>query len=282
MALGTTTVIPLYAGFWRRAAAIILDSIILLVPNVIVSYVLSDSTLVAFLATIIVTCAYYAGFHASASQATPGKMAFGIKVTGLQGERISLARAIGRYFATWISSLLLCIGWLLAGLTAKKQALHDMIAATLVVNGKAEPAEVAAGGAPMPITAGVWVLIALILVFPFFGGMVAAIAIPAYQDYTVRARVNQAVASTSTLRDEIAQFLEKKQPVAPRNVDVSSPYLQSIEVTDRGEISTRFVSHVAGGGRLVWTPVVDASGSVTWKCASADIAPRYLPARCRG
>ena len=80
------------------------------------------------------TAAYYAWFHASHSMATPGKMAVGIKVVRLSGERISLARGIGRYFATILSGLILGIGFLMAAFTDRKQALHDMICDTLVVD----------------------------------------------------------------------------------------------------------------------------------------------------
>ena len=67
-------------------------------------------------------------------QATVGKRALGMVVTGVDGSRISFARATGRHFAKYISAIILFIGFIMAAFTAKKQALHDMIAATLVVN----------------------------------------------------------------------------------------------------------------------------------------------------
>jgi uncharacterized RDD family membrane protein YckC len=54
-------------------------------------------------------------------------------VTDLEGRRIGFGRATGRYFAKILSSLTLFIGYLMAGFTEKKQALHDMIAGTLVL-----------------------------------------------------------------------------------------------------------------------------------------------------
>ncbi len=57
-----------------------------------------------------------------------------IVVTGIDGKRISFARATGRHFAKYISAFILGIGFIMAAFTAKKQALHDMIAETLVVN----------------------------------------------------------------------------------------------------------------------------------------------------
>jgi len=76
---------------------------------------------------------YQAAFEASSLQGTPGKKAVGIKVTDMQGVRISFLRAAGRNAAKMISGTILCIGYLMALWTKKKQGLHDMIASTLVI-----------------------------------------------------------------------------------------------------------------------------------------------------
>ena len=81
---------------------------------------------------ILLSWLYFAILESSSSQATPGKMALGIKVTDMNGDRISFARATGRHFAKWLSSILL-IGYIMIALTAKKQGLHDLLASTLVV-----------------------------------------------------------------------------------------------------------------------------------------------------
>lgn len=65
--------------------------------------------------------------------ATIGKKALGIKVVDLYGNRLSFWRSLGRYFAMILSYLSLFIGFILAGFTTKKQALHDMASGTLVV-----------------------------------------------------------------------------------------------------------------------------------------------------
>ncbi|GAB3820472.1 hypothetical protein GCM10028895_20670 [Pontibacter rugosus] len=75
---------------------------------------------------------YYAGFESSAKQATPGKQLFGIFVTDTQGYRLSFARASGRYFGKMLSGLILLIGYIMAAFTKRRQALHDMLASTLV------------------------------------------------------------------------------------------------------------------------------------------------------
>ncbi len=78
---------------------------------------------------------YYALMESSYRQATLGKMAMGIIVTDMNGERISFLRATGRYFGKIISSMILYIGYLMAAFTERKQALHDMMASTLVLKG---------------------------------------------------------------------------------------------------------------------------------------------------
>ena len=75
---------------------------------------------------------YEALMESSSYQATLGKMIFGMKVTDLYGNRISFGRATGRHFAKILSGLILCIGFIMVGLTERKQGLHDLIAGTLV------------------------------------------------------------------------------------------------------------------------------------------------------
>jgi len=86
-----------------------------------------------FLIILVLEWLYYALLESSAWQATLGKKALGLEVTDLAGVRITFGRATGRYFARYISFFTLGIGYLMAGFTEKKQALHDMIAGTLVI-----------------------------------------------------------------------------------------------------------------------------------------------------
>ena len=76
---------------------------------------------------------YHTLMESSRRQATLGKMALGIIVTDLNGNRISFARANGRFFGKWVSGMIMNIGYLMAAFTEKKQALHDMLASCLVI-----------------------------------------------------------------------------------------------------------------------------------------------------
>jgi uncharacterized RDD family membrane protein YckC len=81
----------------------------------------------------VVQWLYYAIMESSSKQGTLGKMALGLQVTDMQGSRISFGRATGRYFAKIISGAIFMIGYIMAGFTQQKQALHDILAGCLVV-----------------------------------------------------------------------------------------------------------------------------------------------------
>lgn len=147
-----------YAGFWRRFAAHIIDKMLIGILGLIVfimlvvmlgisvfSYHDVDPTDVGFLLALIgayfmiilllfIADWLYFAIMETTKGATVGKMALGIKVTDMEGNPISFGRASGRYFAKIISGLTFCIGFIIAGFTQQKQALHDIIARTLVVN----------------------------------------------------------------------------------------------------------------------------------------------------
>ncbi len=151
---------PEYAGFWKRFLAYIIDGILLSVVYFVVlipvfgllgigaaTYQEGDPAAseafmmaaagVYFLSMVVIFIAgwlYFALMESSNKGATLGKMALGIKVTDLDGNRISFGRATGRYFGKIISGLILYIGFIMAAFTEKKQALHDMMASCLVVN----------------------------------------------------------------------------------------------------------------------------------------------------
>jgi uncharacterized RDD family membrane protein YckC len=145
-----------YAGFWLRFVAWIIDRIVLQVVSGFVLFPLFGAGLMRtlmhmrngnpddvfplmasmsrlFFAALIVNWLYYALLESSTWQGTLGKKALGLQVTDYNLQRISFGRATGRYFARIISAMTLFIGYIMAGFTQRKQALHDMIAGTLVV-----------------------------------------------------------------------------------------------------------------------------------------------------
>ena len=141
----------IYAGFWLRAVAYMTDTILISVvlglvasfyPSIFLKFpdasppsltALPQLTTFAFVLTTSVTWLYYSIFEASTWQATPGKRILRIYVTDLSGRRLTLARAAARNFGKIISGLTFLVGYLIAGFTEKKQALHDLLAGCLVL-----------------------------------------------------------------------------------------------------------------------------------------------------
>lgn len=140
-----------YAGFWMRFLAVLIDAILLLIGQLFVTIPLgiivglaapnqsaaeSVSTALGALVGIVINWLYSALLQSSAKQATVGKMALGLKVTDLQGGRISFGRATGRFFAQYLSAIPLFLGYLIQPFTERKQALHDILVGTVVVRSR--------------------------------------------------------------------------------------------------------------------------------------------------
>jgi uncharacterized RDD family membrane protein YckC len=146
------TVRFVYAGFWRRAVAYFLDAILLgftvvvliLGPLMQHAGLSTDNPWVlftganrqVFAVNLLVQMAcwpYWALMESSPWRATLGKRIMKLEVTDVAGRRLSFPRASLRYFGRLISGLTLLLGFLMAGFTPRKQALHDILAGTLVV-----------------------------------------------------------------------------------------------------------------------------------------------------
>lgn len=156
-----------YAGFWQRFGAWVIDLIILMIPSMIVMYALGGmeayrhllerlqagtdmseafrdyaaATETSSLASLLITFLYYTFFEASKWQATPGKLALRLRVTNLQGQRISIGRSAARNvvrLSAAIFGLIPVICYLAITWTQRKQGLHDLWASTYVLNGSVQ------------------------------------------------------------------------------------------------------------------------------------------------
>jgi len=128
-----------YGGFWIRVGAKIIDGIVLSVVGfalgIVGSFITSDAIARIVFQNILslVLSVGYTIYFLGAYSATPGKMACGLRVVRSDGEKISYARACGRFFAELVSSLILGIGYLMVIFDDEKRALHDRICDTRVV-----------------------------------------------------------------------------------------------------------------------------------------------------
>lgn len=121
-----------YAGFWRRLAAAVIDGLLIGIVSSIIALIIGNRGAEIGLA-VVIAWVYSALMHSSPRQATLGKMALNIVVTDMSGNPISLVRATGRYFALYLSAIILLVGFIMIATTPKKQGLHDKVTETLVV-----------------------------------------------------------------------------------------------------------------------------------------------------
>lgn len=150
-----------YGGFWLRFVAYLIDGVVMslgvilvLIPLIFLTGLgallseihpqeeLSDAGFFLIIGVIFlfatvslaVTWLYHALMESSEWQATVGKKALGLVVTDMAGRRVSFGRATGRHFAKIVTNMVPAfIGYIMAGFTEKKQALHDMIAGCLIL-----------------------------------------------------------------------------------------------------------------------------------------------------
>ena len=150
-----------YAGFWLRFLALLIDNavmgigfVLILIPLIFLTglggfiseihpdedmndvgiFMLIGLLFLAATVSLLLTWLYHALMESSEWQATLGKRVLGLVVTDMAGRRVSFGRATGRHFAKIITNMVPAfIGYIMAGFTERKQALHDMIAGCLVL-----------------------------------------------------------------------------------------------------------------------------------------------------
>jgi uncharacterized RDD family membrane protein YckC/Tfp pilus assembly major pilin PilA len=310
----------LHGGFWRRFAAYIIDMLIvgtaasvlymLFVFVVIVPAAASGgrhandaavgaSMLLLWLAIIVAQWLYFALCESSRWQATPGKLALNLCVTDMYGRRIGFGQATGRYFGKILSGFIFDIGFMMAGWTARKQALHDLMASCCVVSKEGLAAfergeldgRAAQAGAAMPGWA-----IALIAVGGLFFTLVpvvailAAIAIPAYQNYLIRTQVAEGMTLSGSAKVAVGEYLGARGSLPADNTaagladpdTLNGQYVSSVQVQN-GSVIVTFggrANRTVAGDHLVFQPY-GSREAMQWRCGSPDIQARYLPLACR-
>ena len=138
-----------YASFWKRAAAYLVDCFIVtgvsypiqIIVTLIFVLLFGNSkaaTLMQQLFSLLLSAtmfvAYYVWTESTVWQATVGKRIFNLKVTDLNGQRLTFLRSLGRNAGKLLSGFLLGIGFLFCLWTEKKQCMHDLLADCLVID----------------------------------------------------------------------------------------------------------------------------------------------------
>ena len=268
----------IHAGFWRRTAAYLIDTLVLFVPAMILNFI----PIIGLFFYLIGRWLYYALMESSAAQASIGKRAMGLIVTDGKGQRIGFGQATGRYFGGALSYILLYFGYMMAGWTARKQALHDLMADTCVVFDSVRPdQDLPRVRPPMPWYG--WVVNCLLLaIVPV--SILAAIALPAYNDYVMRARISEAFTAVSDAKIEVAEAVVSGNACPEGQRSSSNPMVDSIRLG--GTAPACIITLVFNGSATVPAAARDQavewqySSDNGWACSSM-IQPKYLPAACR-
>lgn len=301
-----------YAGFWRRVAASLIDTLVLLAASFAVGWTVGLTTLgsglsesqwlvASNLLALLLQWAYFAGMHSSVEQATLGKRALGIKVTDRHGARIGFLHATARFFATILSALPMLAGLAAAGLSRDKRALHDVAAGTLVVRSGITAEQIAA--APAGKRWPGWATVLLILGGAMALAMYQLSTRPLKNAHAAGTQVAEGLREVEAYKERVASAIERGEAVPlETNLAPRSRYLESVEVIDDGVIvlvfggdAVRPIAH----SQLMLHPARSAgSRRVTWVCGYADV-PRgftvgkddhadytdvpeqFLPAHCR-
>ncbi len=296
------------AGFIRRLGAYLIDSMlvgsvfyaVILVGMVVLAVVAAgqdldgDGLVAGFVALYllypVMSLGYYAGMESSSLQATVGKLALGIKVVDGQGRRLGFGRAAARWAGSIVSYLILYIGFFMAGWTRRKQALHDLMASTYVVDKWAytdQPGRQVRelNGCLVAVVVGVLVMGVLAV-----AGILAAVSVPAYQDYVVRSRVVAAYTEGSAASAQMREF-QAQTDRCPRDgaelglaAPVSADIQEILVIEDPDgtcEIAVTLrdldaLKRAAGGVLYVGR---DPDGIPT--CSAEGVPDRLLPSTCK-
>ncbi len=136
-------------------------------------------------------------------------------------------------------------------------------------------------------------LIELMIVVAIIG-ILAAIAIPAYQDYTIRAQVSEGLNLSGGAKAAVTEYYQDRGTMPANNAtaglaaaaDIQGKYVAKVQVGAAGVIDVEYGNDAHAtidGMALQMTPDTSEPGSVQWDCASAsaEIANKHLPAACR-
>jgi uncharacterized RDD family membrane protein YckC len=303
----------IYAGFWHRFLAWLIDIVILgTVQGILAAVVLMTSAAfvfrgnhffesslwlfvsvysVMFFVSIVFSLLYFAWSESSRWQGTLGKLAIGLKVTDADGGRISFLRALSRFVAHIVSNLTFGIGYLLNVFTSRQQALHDLIASTLVVHKEVTPTDltnnpaVPARRSQKASVLLVWVMSFMFLITAVLVGQ-PLVEMPKYQTSGTSLKMYEAERLGAQATVAASDYWENHErfPLTLENADFRQTSAQVRRIwidAESGVIRLELGFSPFRKKTLLFAPEFDKDGDLIWRCRSDDIDPQYLPEHCR-
>jgi uncharacterized RDD family membrane protein YckC len=300
-----------YAGFWRRFAARILDHFVIFVPVYLLVFIVAGGAgaftkvqtgessgggllVLAYLVPLIANFFYFSAMHSSSWQATIGKRALGIKVTDEDGGQLTFGRAAVRWFSSALSYLTIYVGFIMAGFTDRKRALHDMLASTLVVD------KWAFTDTPEKQNQGMSGCLIVFIVL-FVGGLfivpiLAAISISQYQDYVIRSQVYEGSMLADGAKTAYAEYVASHPGSVPSSnsqIGLAEPgqiqgsYVRSLDIGSvPGSLVVEYSSlppqkaNSAISGKHLSFDAKAGAGTIEWTCHSDELKQKWCPTTC--
>ena len=285
----------IYAGFWVRFIASLLDVLLLAVCLILIAFafaglialtgrdsIVQNPATKTFLywAIIIASVLYHVLMESGPGGATLGKRWMNIRIVDTEGKRLTVVRALSRLLARLLTFLTLYIGFLLQPFTRRKQGMHDMLAGTLVVQDSENK--------KISIMASLLVLLFTLLV-PVVA-LFSTAGLPLYQQYVLKVQLNNGMQVGQKATQAIAAFYRGHGRVPVQIADADSSiktthHVSAIEINQQnGELTLTFSNHAGkqiSNKHLLFTPALAADHTISWQCHSSDLESRLLPASCK-
>jgi uncharacterized RDD family membrane protein YckC len=217
---------------------------------------------------------YFALGESGSASATLGKRTFHLQVLGADySDRISFLRATGRFLGRYLSSFLLMIGYLIQPFNVRKRALHDFLSGTVVV-------------VEHPYSRFLVLLVIVIsLVVPIVVG--AAVALPAYREYTTRVKVSEVLRQVTPATLAIQRYLTRTGQVPSSLAEAGFDTRRALGgvarlafESDTGVITVTFGVEPVEDSTVLLVPTQIVNGAIVWGCQPGTLPPRLLPRVC--
>ena len=254
---------PVIAAYGRRLAAALIDGLVMFVPTSILMALprafLSDMSAWAAggALALLANFAYFTVLQGRAQGATFGKKALDIRVVRDNGDALGDGLAMARYALLLLSGLLLvpCLAPLL---NRRRKGLHDLVCGTVVIEGKLAEDQMpdfseASIGDWSPLT---WVMLSLMFLIPFTSGVIAAVSIPAYQDYVIRSQVAIAIEQARDASEKAVEYHSEHGhwPSQPEDIGLSKAMkianVAMMNLDAQGTVALTFTADLISGRAL--------------------------------